>query len=170
MTIKAIPDYKEKIDGKKYFELLYSREEIIPDSGTKGLLGYIIDEILKSGETQDYKGAIVEFIKSLMLNKLYLNGIIPENKTDRDKMNDDYGISKIIHAFSFASEMGGLEATLEAKAGLGFGGSITAGELATVGIGLETLAEVTYQGVLYEDGALTDVGGGLLGEIGRAHV
>jgi hypothetical protein len=163
-AIKAIPDYEIKIGGKEYYELLYSKEEIIPDSGIKGLLGYIINEI-PSGATANYKGAIVEFMKSLILNNSYLNGTIPKNKKDLDKMNDDYGITKIIHAFSFIPELGGLEATLEAKAGLEFGGSIKAGEGLTVGIGLEALAEINYQGILYEDGELTDVGGGLLGGV-----
>ncbi|UWY30318.1 hypothetical protein N4T20_10360 [Flavobacterium sp. TR2] len=163
-ALKAIPEFKEKIGGKEYYELLYSNEEVTPESGIKGLLGYITDEI-PSGATANYKGAAVEFVKGLMLNISYLNGIIPENKKDLDKMNDDYGITKIIHAFTFIPALAGLEVTLEAKAGLGFGGSAKAGEGLTVGVALDALAEVNYQGALFENGKLTDVGDGLLSAV-----
>ena len=53
--------------------------------------------------------------------------------------------------------MGQLEVTLEAKAGLSLGGFFNVGGVETVGLSLEGLAEINYQGLLYKNGELTDL-------------
>ena len=82
-----------------------------------------------------------------------MNGIPPVGSQDLD-----YGITEIIDYFNFVAALTGLEITLEAKAGLGFEFELAGGALGFTGsVGLDALAEITYQGTLYEKGALTDL-------------
>lgn len=163
---KADPNARNKIDN----EVVKKEEEIIAIIKAEGitilngevyydrlytdLLAFIEQKIItESGSnTFSYMEAINQFIKGINLYNLYMNGIVPKTKEDLD-----HGITKIIDAFSFITNIGQLEATLEAKAGLGFGGSITAGLGETVGISLDAMAEINYQGILYKNGEFTDL-------------
>ena len=69
----------------------------------------------------------------------------------------DYGIEETLNFFSFITTMGQLQVVLEAKLGAAFGGHIKGGEGATVGVALQALAELTYEGILYQDGQLTNL-------------
>ena len=130
-------------DGEVFYDRLYT-----------DLLAFVEQKIItESGSnTFSYMEAINHFIKGINLNNLYMNGIVPKTKEDLD-----HGITKIINAFSFITNLGQLEATLEAKAGLGFGGSFTAGLGETVGVSLDAMAEINYQGILYKNGEFTDL-------------
>lgn len=140
--------------GIEYYKRLYC-EGKVPGTNVTGLLQFIKDEIKKHQYhlTIDYKKTIVEFMKGILVNNLYMIGTPP---SDKDEL--DYGIAKIINAFNFIAALTGLEITLEAKAGLGFEAEIEGGAIGlTGGVGLDALAEITYQGILYQNGALTDL-------------
>jgi hypothetical protein len=104
--------------------------------------------------TVDYFETLKSFVKSYVAFNSYLN-----NNPLGYNPNADYGVNEIIEAFSFIiNEDFKLEATLEAKGGVGLGGKLG---LALVGgnarVALSGFAEINYKGKLYEEGKFTDL-------------
>lgn len=150
-------NHPEKIEGAKFYQKLFSRVEIKKnddtDSNQKGLLGVMEDELSQypSQSNTDRITVINQFIKGIIPINYHL-----DHKKQLIKQQDylDYGINSIFQYFSFIATMAQLKIELEAKLGLAFGGHLKAGEGATVGIALNALAELTYEGTLFEHGAL----------------
>ena len=118
----------------------------------KGLRKYINDKIGNTNINNSNTEVIYRFLKGVMLNNEYLNGKQPSLKEELDN-----GVNKILDFFSYVTSMGNLQVTLEAKAGVSFGGHLRVGEGLTAAIALEALAEINYQGILFQNGALTDL-------------
>ena len=140
--------------GMDYYNLLYSAN--IENPGTqyefKGL-NYFIDEIITNNPSPvDYAAALRRFIVGYKPFNEYLDNIKPKEN------NLDFGIDDIIDAFSFLAGISNFEATLEAKAGFDVGGQVAVGaEGLTAKIALSGMAEINYQGKLFENGQLTDL-------------
>lgn len=136
------------INGELYYNTLYTR--LLLFVNTKITAKLQLEPELNNIE-RPFLIVIEEYVKSIKLTDSYMNNNQPPN-------NDlDYGISQILDFFSFITDLGQLEVTLEAKAGLSLGGFFKAGAVETVGLSLEGLAEINYQGLLYEKGELTDL-------------
>lgn len=137
--------------GADYYEKLFddNKSGIYPGTSIVGLNAEI-DKYIELAPPVNYVTALIRFLKGLNHFDLYLNNKKPSRGTDLD-----YGITKIIDYFNFIATLAQLDVTLEAKAGASFGGTVKAGEGATIGATLEALAEINYQAQLYKNGNLT---------------
>lgn len=142
--------------GEDYYDKLFDDNPngIYPNTpyNTFGLNAVIDKDYININPPDDYLIALKRFIKGINPYNRYMN-----NKKPTPKEDLDYGITKIIDYFNFIGNLAHLEITLEAKAGVSFGGNLKAGEGLTAGVALDALAEINYQGKLYENGALTDL-------------
>ncbi|MGE8342726.1 MAG: hypothetical protein ACN6OI_16980 [Flavobacterium sp.] len=137
--------------GADYYEKLFddNKSGIYPGTSIVGLNAEM-DKYIKLAPPVNYVTGLLRFLKGLNHFDLYLNNKKPSRGTDLD-----YGITKIIDYFNFIATLAQLDVTLEAKAGASFGGTVKAGEGATIGATLEALAEINYQAQLYKNGNLT---------------
>ncbi|WP_281225927.1 hypothetical protein [Flavobacterium aquiphilum] len=137
--------------GADYYDKLFDDNVtgIYPGSNIVGL-NVVMDQYINSASEVDYLTALIRFLKGIKPFSLYMNNIKRLGEDDLD-----YGITKIIDYFNFIATLAQLDVTLEAKAGASFGGTVKAGEGATIGATLEALAEINYQAQLYKNGNLT---------------
>ncbi len=137
--------------GMDYYNLLYS-DNVLFSGTTRAVNGLnkFIDDLLP--EENNYLESLSRYVRSpKAFNDFFNGGII------REIDDIDYGVKDIVDAFSFLTSLINLEASLEAKAGIGVGGSIAVGEGATVKIAVGGMAEINFDGKLYEKGELTDL-------------
>lgn len=154
----AIKDYnknenhKKKIEGELYYTYLYGKDRI-PGNQVRGLL-WKIDRMIddeddsKKPTINTYLDVFKKYVKGVIVANLYMDGEQPKDL--------DYNTSDIIDFFSFISDVGKLDITLEGTLGGGVGGVVKGGgALLTAGVGLDASATLTYEAKLYEKGAIS---------------
>ncbi|GIQ57183.1 hypothetical protein Flavo103_03190 [Flavobacterium collinsii] len=137
--------------GAHYYDKLFDDNEsgIYPNTNVVGL-NVVMDQFIRTKPEIDYVEALLRFLKGIKPFNLYMNNVKRPGEDD-----PDYGMTKIIDYFNFIATLAHLDVTLEAKAGVNFGGTVKVGEGATIGAALEALFEINYQAKLYNNGNLT---------------
>ncbi|KAF2082118.1 hypothetical protein [Flavobacterium sharifuzzamanii] len=145
-------NHKKKIEGELYYNYLYGKDQI-PGNSVRGLL-WKIDKMIdeeddsKKPTINTYLNVFKEYVKGVIVANLYMDGQQPKDL--------DYNTSDIIDFFSFVTDLGKLDITLEGTLGGAIGGTLKGGEaLLTAGVGLDLAATLTYEAKLYEKGAIS---------------